>query len=59
MYSILELHDIIRISGSRISIANVSRKKQQFCQELIQREHDRSVKRRGEEIMGQDLDEEA
>lgn len=51
LYSILyvELHDIIRVSGSQISIAISSRKKQQFCQELIQKEHDRSLWERREE----------
>lgn len=34
----VKLHDIIRISGSQISITNSSRKKQHFCKELIQKE---------------------
>ena len=43
----VELHDIIRISGSQISIANSSReKKQHFCQELIQKEHECSLRKR-------------
>ena len=43
----VELHDIIRISGSQISNANSSGKKRHFCQEPIQKEQERSLKKKG------------
>lgn len=44
----VELHEIVRLLGSRISIANRSRKKQHFCLQPIQKEHDHSWRRGGE-----------
>lgn len=55
----LNFMTLLEYQAVRSASPTVARKKQHFCQELIQKEHDRSLERRGNGARYPKADEEA